>query len=128
MNLVVTLIFFSWNEESNEETNDSTLLSINFVPLMLLTSKGKVIWRNPKPNSSKNCRPIKFRFCKETAEILRQEINEINYQKRNLKTTQFELSPGKIVEACHKLQMSMVDGKVVNCATRKYIYDNFLMV
>ena len=47
----------------------TTMFLASMVPLRLRTEDGRVIWANPKPNSTFFCRPISFIFEKESKEL-----------------------------------------------------------
>jgi hypothetical protein len=52
-----------WNED------DGNVLTTSMVPLQLYGfygDKKTIIWQNSRPSSTSYCRPIRFRFTKET--------------------------------------------------------------
>lgn len=56
--------------------SDAQMFLTCLVPLQLICSDAKkIIWENPRPNSTRFCRPIQFRFIKETSEIIMKEKN-----------------------------------------------------
>ena len=82
------------------------------VPLELAGFEGaeKVIfWRNPRPSSTCYCRPVRFRFCKETKLVLEAEEA---YLKRMIS----DLLPTVISDGNRTvklmIELTMIDGKV----------------
>ena len=82
------------------------------VPLELAGFDGSekvFFWRNPRPSSTYYCRPIRFRFCKETKEVLDEEES---YLENSIK----DLVPTEIDEGCWTIrpiiELTMIDGKV----------------
>lgn len=57
---------------------------IDFSPFRLLHN-AKLIWINPRPSSTQFCRPIKFMFKRETAELVQEEERVIHSKINNLK-------------------------------------------
>ncbi|KAL0829173.1 hypothetical protein ABMA28_004012 [Loxostege sticticalis] len=80
---------------------------ISLVPLHLEDGSGNILWQNPTPSSTNYCRPIGFKFTKETSESIKLENNAINEEIR-------ELIPTIIgnLEIHHNLYMTMIDRKV----------------
>lgn len=65
---------------SNDSLQDNSLFVTSYVPLQLVTKSStpqdaKVIWKNPRPSSTRYCRPIRFNFKKETTEVCIEERN-----------------------------------------------------
>jgi hypothetical protein len=56
----------------------------SLVPLQLYNEKSGgdkvIIWQNPRPSSTRFCRPIRFQFKKETTELTVQEPTDIEEQ------------------------------------------------
>ena len=70
----------------------------------------------PCLSSPRFCRPIRFRFVKETAEVTIEEINIIKEQIERLKSTEVPVEGG-VISVQHDMQLSMVDAKVCNSLT-----------
>lgn len=102
----------------SEMDSDMNLFQSCFVPLKLVcgVNCNKTLWENPTPSSPRFCRPIKFKFVKETTDITQQEIINVNNSINSLNSTIFDLF-GKQFKVKHKFIMTMVDGKVCNAAT-----------
>lgn len=97
---------------------DSNMFLSSFVPLRITCGKEgkKNIWQNPTPSSPRYCRPIRFRFVKESVDITKEEICYVENAVRKLTPTEVILQDKKcIFEQIFK--MTMVDGKVCNAAT-----------
>jgi len=98
----------------NNEMKDSSLFVTSYVPLQLLTTADdpkhrKIIWKNPRPSSTRYCRPLRFQFKKETTQLA---LNEEKYFKNKiqlLQPTKCSIS-AKQIQIEHRLQLTMVDG------------------
>lgn len=100
--------------------DDESLLCISLVPLQLKkVESNEVLWKNPKPSSSRLCRPIKLLWKKETVDTLKEQEKIITEQISRLNDY---VSNNVIIK--NKLQMTMVDGKVnfINL----YLYNIYL--
>lgn len=106
----------------NNNLDDSHMFVTSYVPLALLTtedssSSSKIIWKNPRPSSTRYCRPVRFQVEKESTEL---SIEEEKYFKKKIEG----LVPTKIIVGnktlCvqHILQLTMVDGKICNALTQ----------
>ena len=78
------------------------------VPLQLtIKETGEIVWLNEKPSSTLLCRPVRFRFVKETKEVLIEELQYIKSQ---------DCRPTVVAEGSyaieHQREITMVDGKV----------------
>lgn len=93
---------------SNKDNKDDSLLCASIVPLILKSDEnGDAAWTNPKPSSTRFCRPIQLQWIKETVESTRQLEQNISSQIDQL--NEF-ISNGLIIK--YELVMTMVDGKV----------------
>lgn len=54
---------------------DSNMFVTSYVPLRMVTKSdhSKIIWKNPRPSSTRYCRPIRFQFKKETTQLCLDE-------------------------------------------------------
>lgn len=73
------------------------------------------MWHNPAPSSPRYCRPIRFRFVKETTDTTKEEIMYVENSAKNLVPTEIDLNGSKLVFQ-HIFKMTMIDGKVCNAA------------
>lgn len=94
----------------NEGATDANMFLTSLVPLRLSDNKS-LFWDNPRPSSTRFCRPIRFTFVTETPDIIRDEVSRIKYEISNLKSTVLNFK-GKIITVSHTLVLSMIDGKV----------------
>lgn len=94
---------------STLQFDDSSIVMISIVPLRLVNKSQTIIWENPAPCSTYYCRPVKFTFAAETAEIIKTEHSEMQRQIAELVSTQCGAA-----EISHELHMTMIDGKVAN--------------
>lgn len=69
-----------------------------------------IVWKNDKPSSSFYCRPIRFKYIKETSEVLVEEEKLVKEAIRQLRPTL--LSNGASV--IHEVNLTMIDGKVAS--------------
>jgi len=75
------------------------------------------LWENPKPSSTRYCRPIQFIYTKETPETTRTEIQKVEQDIENLRTTEIVLDHEKSLTIYYTLIITMIDGKVINVLT-----------
>lgn len=97
------------------EATDSSVLITSLVPLRLECGE-KIIWQNPRPSSTRFCRPLKMEFIKETAITSKLEHDRVSEEIKHLNNSTVELGE-KVVVVRHSLILSMIDGKVCNALT-----------
>lgn len=103
--------------EGGNLMSDENIFFISLVPLVLKCTKyDKIIWKNPRPCSTRFCRPIKIMFARETVSITKKEVSYIKLQENNLCSYECEMF-GKKISVNFKLSLTMVDGKVCNSLT-----------
>lgn len=95
--------------------DDGSLFVTSYVPLQLKSrssaGEDKIVWKNPRPCSTRYCRPIRFQFIKESIEDSIQEEQYFKEKIAKLTPTQVFIDNVEYnVE--HALQLTMVDGKV----------------
>jgi len=109
----------------SNECSDSDLFLFSIVPLQLHsfneTNEKHIIWKNRRTSSTRFCRPIKFKFQKETKVTTLHEVNDIEDQIQNLLASHI-IYNGKEVIVKHTLLFSMVDGKVNELYNIIYIF------
>lgn len=106
-----------WKTQFNEDCSDSSVLMTSLVPLEISsTSSSTVLWRNPQPSSTNYCRPIKFEFTKETEETIKHQYKFVQDQIDKLIPISITFN-GSDLCVKHQLELTMVDGKVVNNLT-----------
>ena len=108
-----SLYSIKFDKELHSDINEGSILSSFICPVRLYLKDGKkIIWQNSAPSSSFYCRPIKLSFCKETANITRQEMSKLQEAIINLVPTVVDN-----ITVHHKLILTMVDGKVCQALT-----------
>lgn len=105
-------------KQQSDTDSDSNIFQSCFVPLQLVygNNNEKVLWNNPTPSSPRFCRPIRFRFIKETTDVTEEEIRHVENAISSLVPTEVYIA-GKKFLIKYKFIMTMVDGKVCNAAT-----------
>lgn len=78
----------------------------SFVPIKLMNNCD-IVWTNPNPFSTRYCRPIKFEFVHENAEITKKEYERIQNEITNLLSTKCGNS-----NINYEMLFTMIDGKV----------------
>ncbi|GBP65579.1 hypothetical protein EVAR_87555_1 [Eumeta japonica] len=105
---------YSTGEEGQPDTS---LLAACPVPLRLHTTNGtRIIWNNPRPSSTRFCQPIKLVFEKETTELAKKEIENIERQIADLQPTFMKVNEKKVI-VTHCMKMTMIDGKTFGVVT-----------
>ena len=88
---------------------EESLFLTCLVPLQIVIKDTKeVLWTNERPSSTYFCRPVRFRYVKENATVLEEELKFIKLSHSQLTPT--VLTGETTVE--HHLEITMVDGKV----------------
>lgn len=102
----------------DQDADDEYLFAYSFVPVKVheLGRVENVVWSNPFPSSTRNCRPLKFMFSKETTDLTITETNKIKQQIELLQPTKVTLENIDI-NVHYKFLLTMVDGKVCNALT-----------
>lgn len=81
-------------------------------------NSNRILWRNDRPSSVRFCRPLEFKFMKETPsnilEYYNFYINEINNLHHSV-----ENKFNKSFKVTHTLYCTMIDGKVCNVLTQQ---------
>lgn len=96
---------------------DTDLFMFSMVPLVLRCKKidsgdTVILWKNPRPSSTRYCRPIKFEFKKETIQSTIDEVNAIEEEIKTLIPTTV-ISNNIEIQVLNKFMFTMVDGKVI---------------
>jgi hypothetical protein len=102
------------------EYSDSYLFLTSLVPIQLFTSSSTeekiVLWQNPRPLSTRYCRPIRLQFRKEPNELIREEKEHIE-KKIKLSLPTRVVVTGQEFFVFHEMLFTMIDGKVCNAIT-----------
>ena len=99
--------------ENRSFVQEASLFLTCFVPLELTGFSGKVgkiVWRNPHPSSTLYCRIVRFRFVKETTDIMNAEHQFLENAIGNLFTT--PVPKYENLTVLHKVDVTIIDGKV----------------
>lgn len=99
---------------------DGDIFLTSLVPLQLYYQKEDgekiIVWQNPRPSSTRFCRPIRFQFKKETLELTLQEKIHVENQIAQLSPTKCKLDDRE-TSVSHICLMTMINGKVCNALT-----------
>lgn len=97
---------------------DGSLFVTSYVPLRLVFEDNpeKIVWKNPRTSSTRYCRPLRFQFKKETKEAALNEEKYFTEKINSLKPTVVSFND-KNYSIKHKLQLTMVDGKICSSLT-----------
>ncbi|XP_044572242.1 uncharacterized protein LOC123257406 [Drosophila ananassae] len=103
----------------NNNLEDSCLFVTSYVPLQLFVKSDndkeqKIIWKNPRPSSTRYCRPIRIQFQKESVNLIKNEEEYFKNKIQQLTPTEFKTATNRKFCVDHILQLTMVDGKVCN--------------
>lgn len=93
---------------SEEESVDSTVFMASLVPLRLVSENDTLMWSNERPSSTTYCRPILFKFMKESEVNVMREMEALNGEIAKLNVT----TCNNNVTVRHKLLLTMIDGKI----------------
>lgn len=79
-------------------------------------SQPAVFWKNLCSLSTRYCRPIRFKYVKESLEVTKQEIDEIRSEIDASKPYVNKTGTKNITIKYHLL-LTMIDGKIANALT-----------
>lgn len=100
---------------AKEGSSDSSVFLTSLVPLQL--SNGEIIvWDNPRPSSTRYCRPVFLQLIKETAEETVKEHNRMQKEIARLIPLCYDIDDFK-VKVRYDMIMTMIDGKTINAVT-----------
>lgn len=97
--------------EGSALRTDSYLFAVCLVPLRLQSHDDKILWNNPRPSSTRFCRPIKILFEKETSELSKREIENVENQIKDILPTKV-CTGDQEISINHCFQLTMIDGKI----------------
>lgn len=111
-------------EATENNCDDAYVFVMSLVPLQLFTnsssgdgdtndrnSKKIILWQNNRPSSTKYCRPIKILLKKETTELIKTEIENVENQISKLTETSIGIE-GRQIFVKPILTLTMIDGKI----------------
>lgn len=98
-----------------ETATDEFMFFIAFVPIMLIEkTSGAVLWKNPRSSSTLYCRPLKFLFCKENENLVKQEYDEFeNCFKNNIENLSVRIGERDFT-INFEFHFTMIDSSVCN--------------
>lgn len=107
---------------NSEIIDDNYMFFTATVPLQLYvllprSTERKILWQNPRPSSTRFCRPIRFQMRHETKDLIIDEKKYITEQIESLQPTKIILESGQTIVVTPKLKMTMIDGKAHSAIT-----------
>lgn len=100
--------------EDGIQATDEFMFLVALVPLKLIDLiNNDLIWSNPRPSSTLYCRPVKFLFMKEHADLVRKEEDVINRSINKLKIYEL-IHEGEFLKISYEMLFTMFDGSVSN--------------
>ncbi|XP_058446016.1 uncharacterized protein LOC131427109 [Malaya genurostris] len=102
-------------ENDNGLLTDASVFITSMVPIEARSIK-KVFFQNPRPSSTRLCRPIRILFEAETSELIIRERQYIEDQILSLKPT-IVTKHQRTVQIKYCMLFTMVDGKVCSAVT-----------
>lgn len=106
---------------SDCNVSDANIFFTSMVPIQLIngdpnSKEKKVIWQNPRPSSTRYCRPIRIQFKHETTALSVMEKQYIDEQISNLQASKLNIQFNDVLVK-HILHFTMIDGKLCNAVT-----------
>lgn len=102
-------------ENDDGESSDSNMFITSLVPIKADVN-GKVLFQNPRPSSTRFCRPVRIQLVSETTEVSINEKKHIENQIDQLVPTVITVE-GRTIIVRYEMVLTMVDGKVCNAVT-----------
>lgn len=99
----------------DNNASDSSVFITSIVPLKLFC-ENKTIWQNPRPSSTRFCRPLKIEFMKEDVNSIKLEKERVETEIKALVDSVVQVGE-RLVKVNHELILVMIDGKVCNAIT-----------
>ncbi|CAH1109005.1 unnamed protein product [Psylliodes chrysocephalus] len=102
------------------QASDSSVFITSIVPLRLVcnpdSNNSKIVWQNPRPSSTRYCRPLKIAFIKESSEVSVAEKNRVDTEIQQLQNSKLN-SNSRSISVSHNMIFAMIDGKICNALT-----------
>lgn len=102
-------------EKDAGDSNDANMFITSLVPINAETN-GKMLFQNPRPSSTRYCRPVRIQFIRETTDVSILEKTYIENQIEKLTPTHIEVD-SRTISVQYKMVLTMVDGKVCNAVS-----------
>lgn len=95
----------AWSEDN---LNDQSLFTTSIAPLQLKNVvNGKILWENPRPSSTRFCRPLRIQWLRESKEVIKKEKQWMDDQISRLEPVS-ELNS----TINFSIKLTMIDSKV----------------
>lgn len=98
---------------ASSSATDEYMFLIAMVPIQLTDSFNNIVWSNIRTSSTFYCRPIKFSFIKENADIIRQEEKNVVESIKALQTYTILVGDATF-KVSFEMLFTMFDGSVAN--------------
>lgn len=98
-------------KESESMYSDADLFLITLVPISLYSleeEKKTMVWENPRPSSTRFCRPLKLLYQKESKELVVAEIEKIQKEIKELIPLEICLDD-RVLQCTFILHLTMVN-------------------
>lgn len=99
-------------KKQRSSSDDSSGFIIAMVPLKL-ESLTDTIWSNPRPSSTKFCRPIKFEFIKESHFTTNEEYRKVQSKIDQLRPFRL-IHKNVTAQITYQMELTLIDGKILN--------------
>jgi hypothetical protein len=76
----------------------------------------QIVWQNPRPCSTRFCRPLKIIFQQETHDLIKKEVKNIEDQIANLVFPKIDFEGKDVTVEC-EFKLTMIDGKAFAAVT-----------
>ncbi|CAH1107348.1 unnamed protein product [Psylliodes chrysocephalus] len=102
------------------QASDSSVFITSIVPLRLVcdtdSNNSKIVWQNPRPSSTRYCRPLKIAIIKESSEVSVAEKNRVDTEIQQLQNSKLNLN-SRSISVSHNMIFAMIDGNICNALT-----------
>eukprot|EP00733_Pompholyxophrys_punicea_P000623 Pompholyxophrys_punicea_v1_NODE_197_length_2826_cov_3.367737.p1 type:complete len:372 gc:universal NODE_197_length_2826_cov_3.367737:1830-715(-) len=103
-------------EESNRTTTpDSSIVAATWLPLQIKL-QDKILWTNPKPSSTRFCRPLRITFAKESDPLCKKLREDVEKEMEKTKNVIIPIAD-TLLKVDHQSELTMIDGKTFNVLT-----------
>lgn len=95
-----------YKQKWDSPDDDSSIFMTSLVPIKIMCEE-QTVWENSKPCSPAFCRPVQFKFVKESEAVVKGEVTKMKAEISALQPTECETN-----KVSHKLFMTMIDAKI----------------
>lgn len=108
-------------KDDDGNKSDESIFLTSLVPSQLelinaTKHDSKIVWKNPRPFSTRVCSSVKIECIRETLEVIQKIVEHVKQQTRNLESFE-KTTHGKKISINFSLFLTMVDQKVCNFST-----------